>query len=697
MAMMAKMRSLAPAFIISVGVLFVLFMVISDSSVMQALGGGRTNNVGSINGEEISYQDFSKILDQQRENEKNQTGKDIDEDNMGQFRDQVWNALVTQTLLAQQIKKYGITVSDQEIRDVILSDNPPEFLKRNFIDSTGKFNEQAYKQAIFDPRNSAALIQAEDVIRQQKLTQKLQSMLQAGVTVSEAEIKRRFIDNYTQIRAEYALIRYSSFPDSTISVSESEMKNYYDENQDKYKVEEQRKLKYVIFPTTPSADDSQSVKLNLENVVNSFQKDTASFKSYVGIYSSEPYSKDTVEIVQLPPDAQDSIMNAKPGQLVGPVTAGSSGYILYHLIAKLPSKSTFVKASHILINKGGNDEANYKEAMNIYNSLINGADFAKTAKQNSADVGSAVKGGNLGWFGKGRMVPAFEKACFSGKVGVVQKPIKTQYGYHIIKVTGRMNQKFVIEKIVSPVRASIATKDARKGNASDYSYLANKDGFTKEAKLMHYNIRETVPFTKNSNFIPGIGNNKRLLNFAFDNDLGDISDVFSIQNGYVVAEISDVKKERIKTFDEVKTQIKGILIKKGKEEKALALAEKIRSQIANDLDKVRTIDPAIKVDTTGEFTPSTNIRGVGKDYAFIDKCMDAGLNKVTNPVKGLAGYYLIDVTSRTPFDTSKYQIQRNNLRDMVYQQKRASFFQEWLASLKKDANIVDDRYLFYGQ
>ncbi len=119
--------------------------------------GGRTNNVGSVNGEDISYQDFSKILDQQRENQKNQTGKDIDEDEMGQFRDQVWDAVVTQKLLEQQIKKYGITVSDQEIKDIILSDNPPDFLKKSFIDSTGKFNDQLYKQALFDPEKQRCI------------------------------------------------------------------------------------------------------------------------------------------------------------------------------------------------------------------------------------------------------------------------------------------------------------------------------------------------------------------------------------------------------------------------------------------------------------------------------------------------------------------------------------------------------------
>jgi len=104
---MAKMRSLAPAFILSVGVLFVLFMVISDSNVLEALG-ARSNNVGSVNGKDISYQEFSNFLDRAIENQKAQTGQEIPEENMDQFRDQVWDAIVTQTLTEYQIKKFII-------------------------------------------------------------------------------------------------------------------------------------------------------------------------------------------------------------------------------------------------------------------------------------------------------------------------------------------------------------------------------------------------------------------------------------------------------------------------------------------------------------------------------------------------------------------------------------------------------------
>ena len=115
MAMMAKMRSLAPAFILSVGALFVLFMVLSDSKLMEIFG-AHGNNVGSVNGQDITYQEFVKAIDQQKENQKKQTGQDIDEENMDQFRDQVWDAVVNQTLVEDQIKKFGLSVSAASAR-----------------------------------------------------------------------------------------------------------------------------------------------------------------------------------------------------------------------------------------------------------------------------------------------------------------------------------------------------------------------------------------------------------------------------------------------------------------------------------------------------------------------------------------------------------------------------------------------------
>ncbi|HEX2983903.1 MAG TPA: SurA N-terminal domain-containing protein, partial [Ignavibacteriales bacterium] len=383
MALMAKMRNLAPAFIITIGGIFILFMVISDSRVTDILG-QRSNNVGVVNGKEITYQEFSNFVDRARENQKAQTGQDIDEEYMEQFRDQVWDAIVTQTLVEEQYEKLGIKVTDEELRNVILN-NPPDFLKRNFIDSTGQFNRQMYESALYDPRNKDVLIGAEDAVREQMLQQKLESYLSANILISEAEVKRKFMDQNAKANAEYVLAELKSIPDNSVTVTDDDMKDYYDGHLDEFKVVEQRKLKYVLFSTGTSKEDSLAIRNNLKALADKAQKDT-------------------VQISQLVPEAVDQLVNAAPGTILDPIPT-YEGYTIYKLLSRIPSAETYVRASHILIPTGQDEKGAVAEAQAVYNQLKGGADFAKTAMQKSSDFGSARRGGDLGWFGKGQMVP----------------------------------------------------------------------------------------------------------------------------------------------------------------------------------------------------------------------------------------------------------------------------------------------------
>jgi peptidyl-prolyl cis-trans isomerase D len=695
MAMMAKMRSLAPAFIITVGALFVLFMIISDSNVLEVFG-ARTNNVGSVNGHPVTYQEFTSVLDRQREMQKNQTGEDIQEENMDQFRDQVWDAIVTQRLVAEQIDKFGITVSDEEIRDIITGNNPPEFLRQSFIDSTGNFNRELYDQAIYDPQNRDALLNAEEYVRQNRLNEKLQTMLYASITVSEEEIRSRFMEQNTSINAKYALVDINSFPDSVIEVSEKDMKSYYNEHRDQYKIKPQRKLKFVLFENKASSDDSATVKRNLENVKQILEKDTVSFESFVDIYSDSPYSKDTVNISAVGDEAAPLFSQASQGDIIGPV-ATMDGVVLYNLVNVLPSNEVFLRASHILINQFGDDEENLEEANKIYNQLVSGADFAETAREISTDKGSGEKGGDLGWFGRGQMVPEFEKAVFSGKLGEIQKPVKTAYGYHIIKVTGRSDKKFVVEKIVNQIKSSASTVDANYNAARDFAYVAEKNDFEKEAEVMNYNIQETTPFDKEAYAVPGLGMNKRIIEYAFANSKGSISDVFRVAPGFAVVQVSEVIKEGFRPFEELETTIRPLVLREKKFAKAKELAEKISSQLNNNIERASEIDSRVTVGTTGTFTPSGVVPQVGRDYSFSAAAMELPLNKISEPVKGSKGYYLIQVTDRIEFDQSLYDMQRTSLRDNIYQEKKNSYFNLWLQQIKKDADIVDNRYIFYGQ
>ncbi len=695
MPMMAKMRSLAPAFIISVGALFVLFMVISDSNVLEALG-GRANYLGKVNGEEISYQDFSNVLERQREQLRKNNKEDLNEEQTIQLRQQVWDAMVTQLLLKQEINKYGITVSDQEVKDIILGDNPPDFLKQNFIDSTGKFNREQYESAILNPQNKDVMIQAEEGVRQTRLNEKLQSLVFASITVSEDELRRSFIDQNTKISADYVLAPLALFPDSMFTITDQDMKEYYNNNIDNYRVKAERKVKYVVFPFKASSEDSTFSRRNLEIIAEKFQQDTSSFKSVVENYGTSQMTVDTLSMSQLPKEISGKIENATKGELIGPVVT-QQGYALFHLIGTIKSDKPEVRASHILINQYGNSQRNKEEAMKLYEQLKKGADFKKLAEEFSRDPGSAENGGDLGWFSKGMMVPEFEKTAFAAKVGEIQEPVETQFGFHIIKVTDKSDKKFIVEKVVNPLDVSGTTKDLLLSSAQDFSYIAKKNGFESEAKLVNYKIQESGAFSEESPSVPGLGANKNLVDFAFNNDLNTISDPFRLTQGYVVAMVSSVTNEGVKPFDEVKNAIKPQVVREKQYAKAKQLVEEIKKKIDGDLSKATSINPKVTYNQAKDFTPVGVVPGLGKDWAFIETALKSDLNKVTGPVHGYRGYYLIKVTQRTPFDSSAYEIQRNTLRDNLIRQKQGSVLNQWIEAQKKKADIVDNRKQFFGQ
>lgn len=695
MAMMAKMRNLAPAFIIAVGGLFVLFMVISDSNVLEVLG-ARTNNIGSVNGRDITYQEFSNYMDRAIENQKAQTGQDINEDNMDYFRDQVWDALVTQILTEEQLKKFGIVISDDEIRSVILGENPPDFLKSSFIDSLGNFNREMYETALFDARNKEALVQAEEAVRQQLLSQKLQSILFATVNISEGEIKRKFIEQNIRMTAEFVLIDLNTIPDEEIKYDDNDLRNYYNQNPEQFSLKDQRKVKYVTFKIAPSNRDSNLVLQNIQNVYDRAVNDTADFKTYVDIYSEAPYSKDTLTINQLPADVSKIIENSNQGTIIGPVKVGN-GYGIFKYFGSVQSTESFVRASHILIPSTGDDVKDLAEANRIHGELIKGANFAEYAKKYSQDPGSAKNGGDLGWFGKGQMVKEFEDASFNGAVNVIQKPVKSSYGYHIIKVTGKSNKKYIVEKISNEIKPSAMTRDEIYNKANDFAYLSDKNGFDKEAETLQYQVQESTPFNEDATAVPGIGYNKSIIRYAFENGLNTVSPVFKIPSGYVVFMISEATKAGVKKFDDVKEEIKTLVIKEKKYEKAKSMALDLKGKIGSDFSKALTYYSKARVDTTGEFTTSGSIPKVGMEYNFSASAYSLPLNQVSEPIKGFRGYFLVKVIKKNEFDNRLYEAQRTMLRDNLLQEKKSTFLNQWLVKIKEDADIVDKRYMFFGR
>jgi parvulin-like peptidyl-prolyl isomerase len=682
-----------PVILIGLVILFVVMIVFEWGMDYLGLRGQRSEVLGKVDGTPISYQEFNERVriaeDQQKKQDK---ASELDETQMEQMREREWERIVQDLLLEKEIKRLGIEVTDQEIRDWVIDfpETLPDNIRRIFSDSSGTLN-RAYLQQAIDaqtPEVKNFWLQVESMLRQQRKLEKLSSIITSSVRVGDGEILQRFEDQEIQVTANYVLFDPSRFvKDEEAQPTESEIKQYYDKHVHEFKKPAMRKLKYILISDAPSKQDSTDVLSTMEQVLSSSKKGV-DFKSLIDMYSETKSTEAFFKHGELSPVKEEALQTAKIGDIVGPIK-DVDGFHLMKILETRQGKDEFVKASHILL-QGTNKDSIKTLAEEIYKRAKKGEDFGQLAKTYSKDPGSANQGGQLGWFGKGRMIKAFEEAAFSGKVGEVVGPVETSYGQHIIKVEAKDKKEVRLGDIKMTVKVTGQTQDALLKGAQDFAYLAKSGNFEDEAKVSKYDVRETPPFARGA-VIPGIGVNQGISRFAFEGSMGDISEVFRIQGGYVVCMLSEVKKEGPSPLDEVKETVKAKVMREKKMEKVRTYCESIRAKIkpGDSLGAVSTYDPNLGVQTTTPFTAAGIVPGVGRDYAFIGTVFVLKPGEISRPVEGSRGYYLIQLVNKTALDTTAYKSRSQALRD------RNTFITNWMTRLKENAKIVDNRDLYF--
>jgi peptidyl-prolyl cis-trans isomerase D len=702
MPLMTKIReSLSTVFAVFAGV-FVVYIVLDwgmdITGRKSRAAGSHVQEIGTIDGENISYKDFSEIVRQTVDNQKKQTGTEPDENQLRAIRDQVWNQLVDEKIYAKEAQRLGIKVTDQEIVDWVKGDNPPEFLRQQFTDSTGTFNRREYDLRINDPKNRAIMVQIEDYLRKQRVREKLQSLVVSTIRVSDGEVQQRFMDQSIRYDGDYIFFDPNVLvKDDEIKLADDDFKKYYNEHSVEYKSEPSRKLKYIMFNESPSKSDSDDTVNELNDILKR-AKAGADFKELAKTYSEVSPSEAFLNHGEISGNKETEVFAAKAGDIIGPIT-DVDGYYLIKVDSFKTGKDEYVHVSHILISPENNDTVKaLKEANQIVQALKGGVDFASLAAQKSKDGGSAVKGGDIGWIGKGRMTKPFEDAAFKGKIGQILGPVRTQFGYHIIKVTGRDNRQVRIVDLKMAVHASAQTKDALAQKAQDFAYLAKQNDFVKTAgePEFKYNIVETPSFQKNA-FISGIGMNSTLNKFAFSDKVGSVSDAVPLQTGYVVAMVSNVNDVGLKPFDEVKASIEIALKLEKKIEKTKPIVEQLRQALApsDSLGKIVALKPGLTVQHLASYTANGFLPGVGKDLGFIGAMEQLKLGEISQPIKGTRGYFLAKLTNKSQFDSVSYNAQKDVLRNQLMGERKNKVLSTWSENLKKTAEIIDNRDQYF--
>ena len=696
MALMTDIRNSLTKVFGAFAILFILYIMLDWGMDLTSLRPRGADVIGVVNGQDISYQEYNEIYRRAVEAQRTQSGGQLDDETERQIEEQVWAMLVNQILVNQEMDRLGITVSDQEIVDLVRGPNPPEALVNQFRDSTGQFNRTNFEMALDDPRNRDAWVAYEGQLREQRKSEKLQSLMLATVRVTEGEVLRRYMDRSLTMDASYVLFDPSRFvPDSAVTPTESELERYYQDHQDDYKVRPSRKLKYVLFPTVPSGQDTADVVNEMQLLLTQI-RGGSDFNELAANTSEIPATEAFFKHGELSAAKENAAFGAKKGEVVGPVV-DFDGVHLIKVVDERRGDAEYVRTSHILVTDEsvGDSAGTTPEALarELLRKARSGADFAELARQSSGDPGSARNGGDLGWGGRGTWVKPFEDAAFGARVGEIVGPVRSQFGWHLIKVTGRDRRELKIATLSMRVRTSPQTINDLSQKADDFAYLAADEGFEKSAELSRFEIRETIEFTKGS-MVPGIGASDAVMNFAFKEDLNAISPAMQIPGGIGVFKISEITDEGVRPLGDVRSLLEASVRREKKFETVRPKVDEFRSSLGDGGNLLESASRRtdITAGSTGPFTPADSPVGIGRDQAFIGTAMALEPGAISKPVKGTRGFYLLQLTSKTPFDSLQYENQRTGIREQILQEKRNRFSQEWVVALRESAVIEDYRY-----
>jgi len=339
-------------------------------------------------------------------------------------------------------------------------------------------------------------------------------------------------------------------------------------------------------------------------------------------------------------------------------------------------------------------------ATTLMDSARNGTDFAELAEIYSDDPGSAAKGGDLGYFGRGAMVKPFEEAAFSAAVGDVVGPVLSNFGLHVIKVEDKKiedgKEEVKARHILLKFKASRQTQETARDNGNYFVEIAQEDGF-EQAVLTEKIKADTADYFAKSGFIPKLGMQKRIALSVFNKKIGEVSKVYFIENkGYLVYEVIGIKEEGTLPLSEVKTRVMNSIRQEKQMELAGNAAREFREKILapEDMERIAQQD-SLEVNQADQLTMDGSVRGIGRDPNFNGTAFALDEHEVSAPVKGARGYYVIRTDEKLPFDENAFKAQKNDLKNKLLDEKRRAVYTSWISNLKDQAEIEDFRYMFF--
>ena len=711
MATLQKIRSKGPLLVIVIGLALFAFIAGDAWKILQPHTGKQ--NVGEVNGKALSAQDYQKLVDEMSEVIKLTNGMSaLPEEQITQIKDQVWQAYVNNELIAAEAEKLGLVVTDAEIQNIIDEGTHPILMQTPFRNpQTGAFDKDMLKKFLVDYANlgtsnlPAQYIEyyqkmgnfwnfIEKTLKQTTLAQKYQDLIAKSFISNPIAAEDAFNGRTQEADILLAGIPYSTISDSTVTVSDADIKKLYEARKENFKQPvETRDIKYIDFRVTPSDADRQEVLNEVTEYSNQLADITNDFGAFIrstgstAIYADIPVNRNV-----LPSDVASRLDSTAVGEVYGPYyNQTEDSYNAFKIVAKTtaPDEIEFRQ-----IQVYTDTEAKTTAlADSIYTALKGGANFADIA-QIYGQSGEVSKVSASAWENSTMDSDnaKFINALISQPVNELAN-LKIGQANVILQVTAKkeMKDKYKVAIVKRPVEFSKETYN-KAYNAFSQFVAANTTlaDMEKNAEESGYTVIPRQGFSSAEHYVGGVKSTREALKWVFDAKPGQVSPLYECgENDHLmVVALENINKKGYVNINQVADMLRAEIRRDKK-------AEQIMAQMKgfNALSQVTALKDAVS-DTIKHVTfaaPAYISVARASEPAVSAAAAKTAEGQVSAPVKGNAGVYMIQVLGKNKtaeeFDAKK---EETTLSSMAMR-----FANQTIYELREKGKVVDERYLYF--
>lgn len=713
MAVLGKIRSRGMILIGIIGLGLLAFIAEEAFRSCEATRNNERQQIGEVYGKKISVQEFQKMVDEYTDAIKMQQGQEnLNEEQLNQVKDMVWNSYVQSQLIEKEAEKLGLTVTDQELQNILAEGTNPMLLQTPFVNQqTGRFDAAALKKFLADYKaqkntnpqmaEQYATIYKfwtfmEKQLRTQLLAQKYQNLLAHCFLSNPVEAKMAFKEENEESQIQLASLPYSSIDDSKIQVSESELKEKYNQLKPRFKqYVETRDIKYIDIQVDASATDKAALKKQFADYTKDIAaagdptdvvRKSTSQVSYLGL----PITKEAY-----PSDIAVRLDSMSVGSVYGPVENAQDNTLnIIKLVAKTQQPDS-IQYRQIQV-MGATADAAHKTADSIYTALNNGADFEAIAKKYGQT-------GEKAWMTTRQYqnAPSMDKDTKAYITSLNTMPvneiknIRLAQGNIIVQV---LDRKGMITKYDAAVIKKTVdfSKDTYRTAYNKFSAFvgANQtaDAIIKNAAKSGYSVQEAKDISTAQHYLVNIRSTRDALKWLFEAKEGDVSPLYECgdNNHLLVVILNRINPVGYRSLKDaqVKEMVKGEVLKDKKAEQLMAklngvnsiAGAKAKGAIVLPINQITFASPVF-ITATGASEPALSGAVAAVSKGAFDK----------TPVKGNAGVYMFQVTGRT-MRPVKYDAQA---QEQKLRQRAMQYAGNFMNELYLKAKVVDNRYLFF--